>query len=235
MTMLSRFAATGGGGGDPYWNNVSLLLNGDGTNGSTTFTDESPNNYAITVDGTAVINTTYKKYGTGSIRINGVQNGLRTTSSIGNFGTNDLTIECWAMFDAITNNGLFHLATTNSISPGVSGLAVGYYNNAWGIYYNGTYSATTSSTAPLANTWFHLALVRCKGQVSLFFNGIQQGTSFTDSTTNFTYTFANIGWWFGLSSGGGQMSGYIDDFRITKGIARYTANFTPPTAPLPIG
>jgi hypothetical protein len=213
---------------------TSLLLRGNGTNGSTSFTDESPNNYAITVDGTAAINTTYKKYGTGSIRINGVGNGLRTTNSIGNFGTNDLTIECWAMFDAITNNGLFQLAPTNSTSPSVSGLAVGYYNNAWGVYYNGTYSATTSSTAPIANTWFHLALVRCKGQVSLFFNGIQQGTSFTDSTTDFTNTFANIGWWYGLSGGGGQMSGYIDDFRITKGYARYTANFTPPTYEDPI-
>jgi hypothetical protein len=65
----------------------------------------------------------------------------------------------------------------------------------------------------------------------MFLNGTQVGSTYT---TSFSYGANSSGFIVGdIVGSGGSVNGYIDDLRITKGVARYTANFTPPTAALP--
>ena len=77
-------------------------------------------------------------------------------------------------------------------------------------------------------TWYHVAVVRNSGTTKLYINGTQL-FSVTD-TTNYTGTVLGVG---GIYSTAYLMNGYLQDLRITRGIARYTTNFTPPTAALP--
>lgn len=236
MTMLSRFATTGGGGGDPYWNNVSLLLNGDGTNGSTTFTDLSSSPKTITNTGSVTVNTTTKKYGTGSMAFDGTS-GKYLQAVIPAFGTGDFTIEMWVNRASGANNGFLQFSSTSSLPGDTAPLAIGCLNNIW-LIDCASVGQKQSSVAMTNSTWYHVALVRSSGITKFYINGIVDtftnfgGSAGLTDTTNYTATYVAIGVWY---SAGYTWNGYIDDLRITKGIARYTANFTPPTAPLPIG
>ena len=82
---------------DPYFDNVELLLHGDGTSGSTTITDSSPDNKTVTVVGNAQIDTTVKKFGTGSIEFDGTNSTLTLASGL--IGSGDFTIEYFVQGD----------------------------------------------------------------------------------------------------------------------------------------
>jgi hypothetical protein len=86
-----------------------------------------------------------------------------------------------------------------------------------------------SGDFPVANTWYHFAIVRNGTTTTLYKNGTSY-LSLTD-TANYTTPYIVIGNAYQTSRNG--VIGYMDDFRVTSGLARYTANFTPPTAALP--
>ena len=77
--------------GDPNFANVTLLLHSDGTSGSTTFTDNSNSSRTITASGNAQIDTTIKKFGSGSAEFDGTNSKL--TISGNPLGSGDFTIE----------------------------------------------------------------------------------------------------------------------------------------------
>jgi hypothetical protein len=79
-----------------------------------------------------------------------------------------------------------------------------------------------------SNTWYHGAIVRSGSSLKLYINGTQEGSTFTLTTQNFTNRIWQIG-----NGPNGVFNGYIQDVRITNGYARYTANFTAPTAAFP--
>ena len=80
------------------------------------------------------------------------------------------------------------------------------------------------------NTWYHTALVLSGSTLTYYLNGVADG-SFTGVTVgNASTTNPQIGQ---ANTGSEMYNGYIDDLRVTRGVARYTTNFTPPTAPLP--
>jgi hypothetical protein len=89
----------------------------------------------------------------------------------------------------------------------------------------------TGTTTLSTGQWYHVALSGDDGSYKLFLNGTQEGSTFTGSSTNGT-TNKYIGtfYWSGLGGAVRLWNGYIEDFRITKGLARYTSNFTPPTS-----
>jgi hypothetical protein len=84
----------------------------------------------------------------------------------------------------------------------------------------------------LANTWYHVAVSRINGSTRLFINGTQSGATYADSTS---YLNASGRPWIGINAFNSTqgLNGYIDDLRVTKGVARYIANFTPPQVALP--
>jgi hypothetical protein len=93
-------------------------------------------------------------------------------------------------------------------------------------------SRIADSVAATAGTWFHVALARASGQTRLFKDGTQVGSTYSDSS-NYSNAEMRLFARTDTFNSGAHLNGYIDEFRITKGVARYTANFTPPTAPFP--
>jgi hypothetical protein len=206
-------------GGDPEWANVSLLLRMDGSNGATTFTDLSSNAHTITVGGNAQVTTTDPKFGTGALLLDGAGDYLQTPAhSSFAFGTGDFTVECWFYPNSVgDNDGLFTIGAQ---------LHAAVYQSNW---YAGTAGASGDiyGTA-FANSWQHFALTRSGSTMRLFVNGTQ--LSFASNSTNLTSNQLFIGYYYDSSF---AWVGKIDEFRVTKGVARYTANFTPPTAAFP--
>lgn len=177
--------------------------------------------------GNAQIDTTVKKYGTGSLEFDGTGDWLLVPDSPDQrLGTGNFTIECWLYLSATgTARGIVGKGTSTTgwlLSTDSSNKVVFTYAS----------STITSTGALSGSTWYHLAVVRegtGSNQTKIYIDGTNDGTGTvsTDFTqTNAAYVGAN-------RTGGDPMNGYIDDLRITKGVARYTANFTPPTAAFP--
>ena len=218
---------------DPNYSSVSLLLNGNGTNGSTTFTDSSSYGHTVTPVGNAQISTTQSKFGGASIYLDGSGDYLQSpTSTDFILGTNDFTLEAWiyplgfAGAPNYNNYGpIFEYRTANVSQVNVLLSFIG--SSTLVFYVSG--SARITGSAISTNQWTHVALTRSSGITRMFINGIQSGSSYSD-TNSYVSSVFRIG---GNIAGDAFFNGYIDDLRITKGVARYTSNFTPPTAQLP--
>ena len=207
---------------------TSILLNF--TNGA--IFDNAMMNDLETV-GNAQISTSVKKYGTGSIKFDGTDDRLTAPSSPNlSTGTGDFTIEGWSYNAGDTHAGLFQISTTaGGLSTSLTNtLAVGMRKSPveWQVYAKGT-ATDSSGQSWTANTWYHFAIVRSSGTTKLYVNGTAIITVSSD-TTDYTCSNICVGGYYSTSY---LLNGYIDDLRITKGYARYTANFTAPTAALP--
>ena len=221
---------------DPYYGYTVLLLHGD----DTSFTDSSAYNVTMTATATPTTTTTYK-FGTGSMAFPGTASTniwLNTPSSVAYaISTNNFTIEFWIYLTSLGStlagvignvNGTFTAATNWAISQSATGV----------LNFMAASAVTPSmSTAALSiNTWYHIAVVRNSTTFYMFVNGVQVAT-YTSSAA-VTAATANTIYVGGYSQSTAtavarSIAGYLDDVRITNGIARYTANFTPPTAPFP--
>jgi hypothetical protein len=219
-----------GGGGDPYWNNVSYLLVGNGANGTTTnIKDSSKNNLATTVNGSVVISTAQSKFSTGSsVYFPGASGDyLQPASNLElAFGIGDFTLEAWVF----TPNSNTTYAITDSR---VSGVGFWFGTDGAGsplsVYLAGGLLLSGGSVS--ANSWHYVVACRTGTTFNLYIDGTRVAT--TSNSTDLTSTQINIGkhW-----SSAYNWNGYMYDLRITKGVARYSgATMTVPTAPLPIG
>lgn len=208
------------GGTDAYFSSVSLLLHMDGTNGSTTFTDNSNNAHTVTAYGDAQISTAQSKWGGASGAFDGTGDYLMPpASSTLAMGTSSFTIEAWVRFNNLTGSQAIYAYSTTQNVIYLSGSKINAYINGYVIG-----GVTTLS----ANTWYHVAVCKSGNTSYLFLNGAQEKTYSTGSI-NLTNNQMYIG---RRSDGTWQLNGYIDDLRVTK-VARYTAAFTPPSAPFP--
>ena len=191
--------------------------------------------HAITVTGGVHTDTSVKKFGTASAQFAAGTDALTTSASSDFSITGDFTIDCWCYFSAINtpiasslSNEDWGLASTGDWILLVDGN--GY------ITFNVKGVGSTSSTAahPTLNEWNHFAVERSGGTTTMYKNGTSMGSS----TGPGTGTIGNSG--NTLTVGGraialvGGYNGYIDEFRFSKGIARYGADFTSPTAPYTI-
>lgn len=199
--------------------NTVLLLNGTGAG----IVDATTKNVLETV-GDAKISTAVAKFGGSSMRFDGSGDYLVLPANPNfAFGTGNFTVECWVNYVAATNSGIFQIGS--SIFPLTNGVGLGLdASSRWMLYYaNG--SAAGTAFGPANNTWYHVAVVRNSGTTKVYLDGVSV-MSVTD-TANYTGTFLGIA---GIYSTAYLMNGYIQDLRITRGHARYTANFTPPTS-----
>ena len=172
--------------------------------------------------GNAQISTSVKKYGSASMYFDGSGDYLYSIANqTNNFGTGNFTIECWVYFASVGNAQLV------SAGPGSNTNAYywQYYSSQLQFGIQNVGGITATSWTPIANTWYHLAVVRSGTSVYQFVNGTQLGSTAT-SSQNFVDGPTYVGY-----GGAGYLNGYIDDLRITK-VARYTANFQPPTSQL---
>lgn len=176
--------------------------------------------------GNAQINTSIKKYGTGSIKFDGSGDRLFIPAfaemSLSNV---DFTIEFWMYLTSTsTNQVLFSQRTaTTQTAPYIS-----VNGNVLYIYLRST-TGFISGSFTTVNTWVHFALCKNGTSTKAFIDGTQFGSTYTD-TNSYALLPITIGdRWDGTL----PFNGYIDDLRITNGVARYTSDFTPPTEALP--
>jgi hypothetical protein len=181
--------------------------------------------------GSAQSSATQTRFGLGSLRIPNALSPTAATSyatiasDVGlEFGTGDFTIDFWFRPDSIgVNQTLVDMrndATDTAVVLGFNS------SNTVYLFVNGT-TRITGTDSVAAETWHHLELSRSSGFTELFLDGQSQGT-WTDSTT-YALRPAVIGADY-LGAGDGFL-GFIDEFRISKGIARHTAGFTVATSP----
>lgn len=200
--------------------NTVLLLNGT----AAAITDVTTKNVLETV-GDVKISTAVSKFGGSSMYFDGTGDFLTTVMPA--LGTGSFTVEFWfyptdptrayLILDKAFRDGNFSLLT-DYLNAGV------FYLNVAGSAY------TFSFTPPIVNQWNHIAISRNSSSLRFFLNGVQLGTTQTNSGSVTTGTLYIGG---ASTTGSGYLTtmGYIQDFRITQGIARYTANFTPPAVP----
>lgn len=176
----------------------------------------------VTVVGDAKLSTAVKRFGTASLALDGVGDYLSIAPSPDfNFGTDSFTIETWVYRNNVAGNQY----VVDLRTPTNTGLPLLYFAATSLVYYaNG--ANRIIGTVSTTGTWLHIALVRNGSDNMLFVNGTQLGTTWVDAT-NMPQAGLTIGASYVATS---PLNGYMDDFRVSKGIARYTANFTAPTA-----
>lgn len=209
---------------DPNFSNVSLLLHMDGS--GATFTDSSGTPKTITAYGNATQSAAQSKWGGKSAYFDGTGDYLSVGASTAfGFGTGDFTIEYWHY--PVQNSGNeTHIDTRDSDSG--NWLVLGKSSGGAVRCYDGS-SVRTGGSMDL-NAWNHIAWVRSAGANTLYLNGTSVIT-FSNSGDAGSSRGLTIG--SNVLTSAENTNGYIDDLRITKGVARYTANFTPPAAAFP--
>lgn len=218
--------------GDAYYNVTSLHLNGE-TAANSWITDSSTNKFALTVNGDtrpiafSPYETVWSNYFDGA---GTPQDHLTISNSSGlAFGTGSFTIEFWIY--APLNNNKFILGGRNAGSFIITTGGYQGTTTAGALRFVGSSELSSGTTLITDNAWHHVAIVRNGStNVTIYVDGVSRGTG-TD-TTNYTQTTGS--WTLGRNDLGDSdgLTGYLSNFRILKGTALYTANFTPPTSPL---
>jgi hypothetical protein len=193
--------------------------------------DATADNVLETV-GNAQISTTQSRFGGSSISFDGSGDYLYQPNQVNlQFGTGDYTVEFWIYPNSFSGTPvIIDFRTVNAASGG----AIQIYMTTGGVLtiVGGSSTGTTLITAAAAistGAWTHVALTRSGTSTRLFINGTQSSSTATDSTS---YGLGAL--WIGAIASGSTnyFNGYLDDLRVTKGFARYTANFVPPTSAL---
>jgi len=214
---------------------VSLLLKGEGTNGSTTILDSSSNNLSVTANGDAQISTAVNTpFGTGDgvLAFDGTGDYLQAAESNSNltFDTGDFTVEFFIYYNSTNTDDLL-LDWRNSV--GGQDRIVLFQTGGNLTLFNPNNTTTTIFT-PSTNIWYHVSLCRSSGTLRAYVDGIQVFS--VANAVNYLPPGSTNGIYIGgiAFASGYDFNGYLSNIRITKGVARYTENFTPPTAPFPI-
>jgi len=186
-----------------------------------------PYNTNVQLSGNTNINTTTKKFGTGSAQFDGSGDALDITP-INSLDNVDYTIEFWARTNSSGNYTLFD-SRSDTISGNQTRPYI-YITSAGQLKFHIFGSDRITGGSFTNNNWHHIALSRNGNSTRLFFNGSLIGT-YSDF---FTYTdqLHRIGNSYNGSTIINSLNGYIDDLRVSKGIARYTTTFTAPTSEL---
>ena len=222
--------------------NTELLLNFQ----DSAIPDLSGLNNIDTVGNAKVGASDPTKYGSNAMAFDGSGDYLETPfDDVYAFGTGDFTVEGWINISTLPT-GLYHAPLVSfggANSSNLSSWIFSYYANSGSgqlIFYRydgTTETSLTRSWTPNANQWYHIAVSRSGTDLRLFVDGVQLGATFTSSldysavgTQGLLVGHIRTG---ASGSTYSYLDGYADDVRVTKGVARYTSNFTPPTDALP--
>lgn len=220
---------------DPYFSSVSLLLHMNGANGSTTFTDSSSLNKAVTVFGDAQINTAENKFGGAAGYFDGSGDYLTIPGSTDfDIRSTPFTIELWVYR---TVSAYQSLIGYNNVSTDYWDIGIGQdlaNSNKVVFRYNGNDNKLVCATTLSINTWYHIAVTRDSSTIRVFLNGVLDGSV----AASVRQTVPNsgvlaIGRNLSIQGSTANYAGYIDDLRFTKGVARYTSGFNLPIAAFP--
>ena len=180
----------------------------------------------------AQITTAVKKFGTGSVEFNGTSDYLNIPyKSQWDLSSDDFTIEAWAYADTLGSYNSIVGQWPNGGGSNSNSFVLETVGSEMRFYFcSGTNVAYNSLGAISTGSWDHWAVTREGTTLRGFKNGTLVFTNASFGGMNNAPSDITVG---GNVAGAGYWDGYIDDLRITKGVARYTSNFTAPTAAFP--
>jgi hypothetical protein len=212
------------------WSPASLLLNFNGADESTTFTDSSANEFSVTRTGSVEISTDESKYGGASGVFPGSGAFLETEADAElDLSTNgDITLEAWiypVAFDGFNNGIVGSHASTSDAHTNVTV----YDDGRVSVGRIGLNEIATDAGVVETGDWYHVAVVRSGSTTKIYVDGVEEASATTAVWSSPATTTIRVGH---MAAGNGStFNGYIDDLRLTRR-AVYTANFTPPVAQL---
>jgi hypothetical protein len=210
--------------------NTSLLIHSNATNGSTTFADSSSGNHTVTVRSGTTHSTTKSKFGSSSI-LNTRATGITFPDHADfDFGTGAFTIEAWINVAAATADTMYIFGkvggTNTDCRLGISATT----GTAWVDEQVSNTDANIYSTNSVCDgEWHHIAVSRTSGgTTNMWIDGADNKTGGTNRNCD---NSAALGIGCNSANTLGAVVGYIDEVRVSKGVARYTTStFTPPAA-----
>lgn len=252
-TILRKSLSTGRSAGsavvtgpslnDPHWSQVELLLHFDGVDGAQVTTDSSSHNRTIAFSGGtgAQLDTSMTLLNGACLQLaGGTGDFIYAPNAVLHFGASDFTVECWVRANTIPGSGEATIIS-NYGSSGSRGFDIRFASASGGILssrwsFDGATDAGFASgpSAVVANTVYHIAVVRHGGSITAYLNGVGGTPNTTLGTT--AISASSMGAYIGVTPDSPTVwafDGRVDELRVTNGFARYTANFTPPTAPFP--
>ena len=193
--------------------------------GSTSYPSIGAAAKTVTPYGNAQIDTAQSKFGGASGLFDGTGDYLTLTASPNwNFGTGDLTIDTWFRANSFAAEQLIMSQSTAPTETYIDLVSATRID----VQIGGAALKATTVSAMSTNTWYHLAVVRASGTVKLYLNGVEKSGGWSaagntgDSTGSlYIAVYSNLA---------GSYNGWLDEFRVTKGVARWTSNFAPPAA-----
>lgn len=215
---------------------TKLLLHCEGTDGSTTFTDEA--GHSVTAVNNAQIDTAQYKFQTASALFDGAGDYIYLADSDDwNFGANNFTVDFWIRpNDLINTQNICGQCSPTGVSTyasfGISLVTAEsmFKVQAW-VFTSGMTQHFVAANIAIGSGWHHIALIRNGSYLRLYQDGILVGSNSwlgTDPLTN-SPNQLSFGRYGEIDSS--YFNGWLDEIRISKGIARWTANFTPPAEP----
>jgi hypothetical protein len=235
---------SGGGGGDPFWANVNYLVKGDGVHGDPlALVDFAGIHGSFTYSGTppTYSNVQAKPWATTSMRFNSANSQFaRTTigAALAAVGSADWTVEHWVFPLSNLNAPSMNIGryAAASIDLWIGDTTLNYFALMWLSTATNRWLITEQISGPFTlNAWHHVALARDSGTLRCFIDGVQVGGDQVDAG-DFPNVDTN-----GITLGGDEsafgfvQNCYIQEARVTAGVARYVSNFTPPTISFPEG
>lgn len=196
----------------------------EGSNNSTTFIDSSNFARPVTAYGNAKISTAQSKWSNGSGYFDGNGDYLLLQSSL--LSSGDWTVEGWVYLLGVSAAGYLY-AQYHTIDDNDKRTIFGFNTNLYPYFQLGSTVLLGTAAIPL-NTWAHLAFTRVGNTVTCYLDGASGGTVTVSGNMSTVIGSISTGW----ANGGytqGFVYGYIQDLRITVGVSRYNATFTPPS------
>ena len=242
LPKLTNLSVTGTTVGDLHFPKVTALLPFNGTNGATSTTDSSNSNHTVTFGGDAEISTAQSKFGGSSLSLDGNGDYVDLPRSTNQLVSEDFTIEFWFRINSGAGSETVGLFGSYYTVGGGKGLIMATSATYTSVYFQWMYGSGSGTdwaylnrtqgtrTALSNNTWYHVAVTRSGSTWRLFLNGTQEDSITQSSQVTDSGSTTRIGNYGPSATASHALDGYIDDFRITKGLARYTSNFTPPTS-----
>lgn len=207
-----------------YDTDTVLMLHMDGSDTSTTFTDDSGTGHTVTAGGDAQIDTAQKVFGTASGLLDGTTDYLQIASHADfALGTGDFTIDYRIRLSVFAVETELYVWGTSDTSNRFNWHTVG--GGRLDVFVGGSAGGSPSFSNTL-DTWYHFAITRASGTVRVFVNGDVKDT-FT-AAGSIAQAAVTIGIYHDLSLF--ALNGWFDEFRIVKGTAVWTANFTSPSS-----